>query len=285
MFFDRAVFKANAKKALQRFYGTAVLVCLVAGLIGGGVNAIVEGSSSVKEATAELEAAQSESLVVYSEDEPESIGEAFSQGFNEGLEQSSAASTAVLTLTFPAACFLAYPISIGESRFFLNARENPEKFGDVFFGFKKKYLKNVWTGFTYNLYTSLWSLLLFVPGIIKGYEYSMIPYILAENPEITRKEAYKMSKSLTQGYKGDLFVLDLSFIGWYLLVVLATVLTCGLGAIGGIFLAPYVSATKAEAYTFLKARAIETGKVEADALPGFGPAALTENTTVIDAAQ
>lgn len=284
MFFDRGLFKSNAKKALQRFYGTAVLVCLVAGLIGGGVNAIIEGSSSVKEATAELEAAQSGSLVVYSEDEPETL-EAFAQGFSEDLEEGTAQSTAAFPLVLLAACFLAYPITIGESRYFLNARENPDKFGDVFFGFKKKYLKNVWTGFTYNLYTSLWSLLLFVPGIIKGYEYSMIPYILAENPEITRKEAYKMSKEMTKGYKGDLFVLDLSFIGWYLLVVLAAVLTCGLGAIGGIFLAPYISATKAEAYTFLKARAIETGKVEAAALPGFAPAALTDNTAVVDAAQ
>ena len=266
MFFDRALFKANAKKALQRFYGTAIAVCLVAGLIGGGVNGIIEGVQTAKQTAAELQAAQSESLVVY--DEPDTFAEAMEQA----VEENSVTATA-LPLTVLAACFLAYPIGIGESRYFLNARENPDKFSDLFFGFKKNYLKNVWTGFTYNLYTTLWTLLFIIPGYVKMYQYRMIPYILAENPEISRKDAYKMSKAMTKGYKGELFVLDLSFIGWYLLVVLAAVLTCGIGAISAIFLAPYVSATNAEAYTFLKARAIETGKIEAAALLGFAPAA------------
>lgn len=273
MFFDRALFKSNAKKTLQRFYGTAIAVCLVASLIGGGINAIVEGTQTAKQTTAELQAMQNEMIADYDEQTGMPIyGDTTSDPMTQAMEEAKV-SVSVLPLSLLAACFLAYPISIGQNRYFLNARENPDKFNDLFFGFKKNYLKNVWTGFTYQLYTSLWTLLFIVPGIIKGYEYSMIPYILAENPEISRKDAYKMSKTLTNGYKGELFVLNLSFIGWYLLVILAAVLTCGIGAISGIFLAPYVQATHAEAYTFLKARAIENGKIEAAALPGFAPAA------------
>lgn len=90
----------------------------------------------------------------------------------------------------------------------------------------------------------------------------MVPYLLAENPNMSHKRAFKLSKAMTKGHKWDLFVLDLSFIGWYILGFLCC-------CIGTFFLAPYVQATKAEAYTFLKARALENGDATADEFPGF----------------
>ena len=71
--------------------------------------------------------------------------------------------------------------------------------------------------FLKNLFTSLWTLLFVIPGIVKHYEYLMIPYILAENPGMDRKEAFQISKRMMDGQKMETFILDLSFIGWILL--------------------------------------------------------------------
>ena len=113
----------------------------------------------------------------------------------------------------------------------------------------------VLTMFLKNLFTTLWTLLLVVPGIVKHYEYLMIPYILAENPGMDRKEAFKISKRMMDGQKMDTFILDLSFIGWAFL----SAITCG---IVGIFYAnPYREATFAELYAFNKAKAYEEGYI------------------------
>ena len=93
----------------------------------------------------------------------------------------------------------------------------------------------------------LWLLLLVVPGIIKAYEYSMIPYLLAENPSLSASEAFSLSKQMTTGQKMDLFVLDLSFLGWIILGAIC----CGIGL---LFVQPYPEATKAEVYLILKHR-------------------------------
>ena len=84
-----------------------------------------------------------------------------------------------------------------------------------------------------------------VPGVIKAYEYSMIPYLLAENPNLSASEAFSLSKQMTTGQKADLFVLDLSFLGWIILGALC----CGIGL---LFVQPYPEATKAEVYLILK---------------------------------
>ncbi len=101
------------------------------------------------------------------------------------------------------------------------------------------------------LYIFLWSLLLIVPGIIKAFSYSMAEWILAKHPEMTPSQAIQRSQELMQGHKSELFVLGLSFIGWFLLCIL----TLG---IGFVFLIPYVELTFAnfkkkiydEAYSF-----------------------------------
>ena len=91
----------------------------------------------------------------------------------------------------------------------------------------------------------LWLLLLVVPGIIKAYEYSMIPYLLAENPNITMDEAFSLSKQMTTGQKMNLFFLDLYFLGWIILGLIC----CGIGI---LFVLPYPEATRAEVYLNLK---------------------------------
>ena len=100
--------------------------------------------------------------------------------------------------------------------------------------------------FFYSLYITLWTLLFIIPGIIKGYEYRMIPYILAENPTISTKEAFALSKQMMDGEKLNAWILDLSFIGWNIL----SAFTCCILAI--FYVAPYQNLTNAQLYSVLK---------------------------------
>ena len=95
--------------------------------------------------------------------------------------------------------------------------------------------------FLRGLFTILWTLLFIIPGIIKSLSYSMTPFIMAENPDMTASEAINASKELMRGHKMDLFLLGLSFIGWSLL----SALTLG---IGHLFLNPYMNAAYAAFY-------------------------------------
>lgn len=116
--------------------------------------------------------------------------------------------------------------------------------GDSFEGFY-----DFWAAFKVTflvgLYTFLWSLLFVIPGIVKAYSYSMAMYVLAENKGKSARECIEESKKMTEGKKMDLFVLDLSFIGW----VILGYLTLG---IAYIWIMPYVLATRANAYNTIK---------------------------------
>ncbi|MBR3737125.1 MAG: DUF975 family protein [Eubacterium sp.] len=136
-----------------------------------------------------------------------------------------------------------------------------EEFGYVF---QKTFDKNYWNKFLLNLlqgiFTALWSLLFIIPGIVYYYKVYFTSFIMAERPELSWKEAIAISKKMTDGHKGELFVLDLSFIGWDFL----TAITFGLV---GIYVAPYVYTTKALYYENFKLRAFQLGTMsEADFL-------------------
>lgn len=104
------------------------------------------------------------------------------------------------------------------------------------------------------LWVSLWSLLFVIPGIVKAYSYSMMFYVIAENPKIGAMKAMDISKVLTQGHKANLFMMDLSFFGWAFL----SMLSCG---IGFIWLLPYMVMAKTYAYYDLKRMAFAQGKL------------------------
>lgn len=104
------------------------------------------------------------------------------------------------------------------------------------------------------LWICLWSLLFIIPGIVKAYSYSMMFYVIAENPKIGATKAMDISKVLTQGHKADLFVMDLSFLGWIIL----SILSCG---IGFIWLIPYMTMTEINAYYDLKRMAFAQNKL------------------------
>jgi len=91
------------------------------------------------------------------------------------------------------------------------------------------------------LFILLWSLLLVIPGIVAGYSYSMAYYILADNPGMTAMEALKASKNLMKGHKMDLFLLHLTFAGWFILSALSL-------GIGFLWLSPYMTAAATAFY-------------------------------------
>lgn len=115
---------------------------------------------------------------------------------------------------------IAGPLEVGLAAFFLNmARRYDTDLGLIFSQFRN--IGNLIVFYVVrNIFIVLWSLLFIVPGIIASLGYSMAPYILAEHPEMKATDALKLSKQMMDGNKGKLFVLYLSFIGWYLLGVI-----------------------------------------------------------------
>lgn len=122
-------------------------------------------------------------------------------------------------------------------------------------------------------FTMLWSLLFVIPGIIKAYSYSMAFYILAENPEMTAREALNESKEITKGHKLDLFVLELSFILWGLL---ATV-TFG---IAYVYVLPYMQLTYVNFYHNIKRQPAQTEAVYEE--PAFNTSYVETTEDVIE---
>ena len=161
--------------------------------------------------------------------------------------------------------FIGYPVLVGMNRFFMENRISGSKIERLFYVFKSgNYLNVVKTMFLMNLKIFLWSLLFIIPGIIKSYEYYMVPYILSENPGISSKRAFEISKEMTDGEKFDIFWLGLSFFGWIILGTLA----CGIGV---LFVEPYIRATFAELYQVMRDKVHNSGFSDYSELPGFFP--------------
>lgn len=147
---------------------------------------------------------------------------------------------------------------------------------DIFKGFKN-YVPCISVGFFVSLFTFLWSLLFVIPGIVKSYSYAMSMYILADNPEKSRKECMSESMQMMDGHKMDLFVLDLSFIGWYLLGAI----TFGIAL---IWIIPYVNATQVNFYNSIKPVVVTEAPVESTPVIEEAPVeeAPTEETSAAE---
>jgi len=131
------------------------------------------------------------------------------------------------------------PISIGVASIFVNLarfRKNID-IAELFVGFKDNLGRNILLAFMTYLFTFLWTLLFFIPGIVKSYSYSMAFYIANDHPEYDWNTCIKESMRLTKGHKWELFVLDLSFIGWYIVGSLCL-------GIGTLWVTPYHQCAK-----------------------------------------
>ena len=223
---NRQQVKEQAKIIMKRNYWKMFVVTLLVGLLTGEKTTIIERVQNF----ASTNISYDTSPIFYSSN--------FQYIFYSFISIAS-----ILGILYT--IFIGNVIVVGKSRYFIkNHDENPE-LSEIFKGFKGNYLNVVKIMFLMNLKILLWLFLFIVPGIIKAYEYSMIPYLLAENPNLSASQAFSLSKQMTTGLKMDLFVLDLSFLGWIILGLIC----CGIGI---LFLQPYPEATRAEVYLILK---------------------------------
>lgn len=262
----RRPLKKDAKAVLKTCFWTAVAATLIVGLIslaaegvlGGAFNVFPLIASSTSEAAqnALTDGSELTDPDIFTVTDPDATVEELmgstpaliAPADNSALVEQYAAAAKTSPLLILFSILVANILEVGLCDFFLKARKGDAQVGNIFNGFKAGYGNNLAVMLLRDVFTLLWSLLFIIPGVIKAYQYSMIPYILAENSDISYKEAFAQSKAMTKGNKWRLFKLDLSFIGWGILCVL----TAG---IGFIFLVPYYRATKAEAYEALKANA------------------------------
>ncbi len=158
----------------------------------------------------------------------------------------SVAMLVIFALVMAFAAFLINPVEIGINRFFFKNLDENSDVAELAYGYDNGYLNNVKILFIRDLQLLGWFMLFIIPGIVKCYEYRMIPYLLAEDPTMSKKEVFARSKELMQGQKWRSFVLDLSFIGWDILSVLT------LGLLSIFYVAPYKFATQAALYEALR---------------------------------
>ena len=238
-------FRAQARKALQGRYWWAFLASLIATALGGiaGSGGSTAGGSAANNAsnTAQMQMQMS----------PE---EAKAMLAVVGVVVTIGIIVSIVWLIVGSAVELGY----NEFNVVLYQSDEKPAMGTLFGRFDI-FGKALWLRILTGLKVFLWSLLLVVPGIIAAYRYAMAPYLLAEHPEMTVNEAIEGSKTIMAGNKWRLFCLQLSFIGWYLLGLLAL-------GVGVLFVTPYSQAADAAFYLELTKKP-EEAEVTAEAVP------------------
>ncbi|NHN33462.1 DUF975 family protein [Paenibacillus agricola] len=255
----RRELKTRAKNVLRLTYWKAFLVSLIIGFVGGNGTG---GGGTIPTPIGN----------VFDPDLWESRGSSsyrsntwpstFMDVFGEAIESPyfflvvfiiALICFIIFALVFSFRIFLCYPLEVGSRRYFVRTAQNDNNLNDIEYGFRKtKYLAIVKSMLWKDFINFLWFLLLIIPGIVKSYAYRMVPYILADNANIGYKRALELSNRMTAGQKFRMWVLDLSFIGWYLLGFIALF-------IGILFVMPYDNATKAELYLVLRQSALDKG--------------------------
>lgn len=226
----RAELKDNAKKFFQYNYWQMVLVSLILMMVGGGGGISFNVTINNPQDTAD----------------PFGFGRMSDSQAMTFLIGVMVVALVMWVLAAVLSAFLFNPLQVGAHRFFVVSHYQKAGLGELGFAFSSSYLNVVKIMFLRSMYIFLWSLLFVIPGIIKAYEYLMIPYILAEHPDIDSKQAFAISKQMMDGNKWKTFVLELSFYGWIFL----SVLTCGILSI--FYVNPYYFMTRAELYVALK---------------------------------
>ena len=233
---EYSMLRKRARANLAGCWGVSIGIAVVAALLGGliaGVSFLPDLEVTVPFSTPAIQAFL-DTL------------QKFADSLDRGIQIGN------FTLSFRSGIFgfaafiLGGTLQLGYADFLLKQHDGKHiRFNDLFSkfdlfgtGFAQRFLR--------SLYTFLWSLLFIIPGIIKGYAYAMTPFILAEHPNMTVSQAIRLSEELMDGYKSELFVLDLTFIGWNILVTLTWNL-------GNIALNPYKNAAYAAFYRQIQA--------------------------------
>ena len=238
----RSQLKSNAKLVLKQSYWKALLVSFILSMVTGGGSS-ASASSSVDDIDFD----------------------AITSGIDPEIILAAVIGIVVILLgviVFSTAfsIFAGAPLEVGAQRYFLESTQYRFNIKDVGYAFGCGHYGNiVVTMFLRGLYTTLWTFLFIIPGIVKSYSYSLVPFILAENPSLSPNQAITLSRKMTRGHKFNMFILDLSFWGWYLLGAL-------LFFVGMLFVTPYYNSTRAQLYLALRSNAIDKGIVSLDEL-------------------
>lgn len=242
----RAELKQKGKTAFKRNYWKTVLVSLLlALLLGAGVSSSSTGARGAVTSTGGAGISRSAS-----EDtgDDESF---FDSDMTQGEKVFAVVCILIIVVILIAFAILVdvllvNPAIVGVRRFYLMNLNGKAEVKEVAHSFDSNYKNIVAVMFHRDLFVVLWSLLLIIPGIVKAYEYRMITYLLAENPDMTREEAFAASRQMMHGQKWRAFVLDLSFLGWNLLGILT------FGILDTFYVRPYENMTDAALYEALK---------------------------------
>ena len=140
---------------------------------------------------------------------------------------------------------LGGPLSYGVAKLYLQQCDNGQKMnpGEIFKGFSEDFGGNFILYLLRTVFIALWSLLLVIPGIVKMYSYSMAFLVKADHPSYDWRQCLDASRELTYGHKWELFMLDLSFIGWEIVGSLCL-------GIGTFWVNAYREATIVEYYRY-----------------------------------
>lgn len=280
----RKELKQKAKEALQRNYWKIVLVTFLAVILGSGRSvATSAGSSSGSSATQgtntaieladSVEAEAYENISETTNNVPYRILEKTVTGSRDAMyvgsqemgEVQMIAITVTLIAVFLVVALLLIalvyafilllynPFYAGVCRFMLKSVDDKAEVQEVAYGFDHSYKNVVKTMFHMDIRVFAWTLLFIIPGIYKKYQYQMVPYILAEHPDMNYREALQLSRDIMNGQKWHAFVLDLSFILWHMLGMI----TCGIVEL--LFVSPYVYLTHAALYRRLCERRGDDG--------------------------
>ena len=266
----RAELKSKAKFSFKRNYWKSVLISLILALLVGGGSS----GSSISSAVSNNLIGTSDSSVTddYSNDDSSLYdgNDFYDDTYDGNVEDdiddlnSMADNTAgmmaigiflivfimmfvvLMAVVILLDVFIFNPLEVGCKKYYLRNLNEPAQVGNIGYAFDNNYKNITKTMFFRDLFTVLWTLLFIIPGIVKSYEYQMIPYLLADNPQMTKEQAFEESKRMMQGQKWKAFVLDLSFIGWNILSALT------LGILGIFYVQPYMDATHAALYEALR---------------------------------
>jgi uncharacterized membrane protein len=252
--FNTSTIKAAAKERMKQNHWMVVLVTFIASLLGGVAGAGGAGGFNFNYNTG----TEGDATTMWGE-MPEEAWAAILVI----LLVAAGVALIVAVLSIAYSIFVASVVRVGFASWLLRfyRGENPGV-GELFAPFKRQYMQSVRVMFATDLRIFLWSLLFIIPGIIKSYAYLMVPHLLHDNPNLTPKQAMDISNRMTMGYKGDLFWLGLSFIGWRFLAMF----TCGI--LDLLYVTPWFELSFAAAYEDLKWIAIQSGTVAPEE---FGP--------------
>lgn len=243
---SRDELKRRAKTVLAGRYWWALLFIVIVGGIASISNSIVSGVSMLMDIL---------SRTSYT------LEELFEISFFMGISAFSVQMMFTYVASFVVVTFVTGPLSVSTSRFFMDSANGEDDIGKIVYGFSNSYINVAKTSFFKQLYIFLWSLLFVIPGVIKKYEYYFTSYIQAENPSLDTNRVLEISKKMTQGHKWDIFVLELSFIGWYILGMFAL-------CVGVAFVYPYQIATNTQLYFTLRYNAVLNGITSESELTG-----------------